>query len=157
MATLQFFGKIGANIFGGEAGGDTFAIDFLSDTIKVSLHTAITSFAVDTDEVFSDITDEVAGGNGYTAGGVTLGAKTVSYNSTGNVTTFDNTVDPSWTASGAGFSARAAVFYKDTGTASTSPLIGYIDHGSTITLTSGDTLTINLDAAGIYTVTAPGS
>lgn len=156
MATLLFFGKIGANIFGGESAADAFAIDFLSDTIKCSLHTAITSFAVDTDEVFADILDEVAGGNGYTAAGATLGTKTAAYNATGNVTTFD-CADPSWAASGAGFSARAAVFYKDTGVASTSPLIGYIDHGSTITLASGDTLTINIDAAGLYTVTAPGT
>lgn len=154
MAQAQFFGKIGANLWGGEAEGDALTIDYLTDTIKWSLHTAITSFAVDTDEVWGDVIDEVANGNGYTTGGTTVGTKTVSYNATGNVTTLDH-ADPSWTATGAGFSARAGVAYRD---GTTDPLIQYLDHGSTITLTSGDTLTINIDGTnGLLTVTAPGS
>jgi hypothetical protein len=155
MPTLTLFTKFPGNALGGEAAGD-LPIDFLSDTIKVSLHTLTTSFAQDTDEFFSDVLNEVAAGNGYTAGGVTLGAKTVTTDAATNKMIFDNTVDPSWTASGAGFSANSAIFYKDTGTASTSPLIGWLDFGSTITLASGDTLTIQLDATnGIFYTTVP--
>jgi hypothetical protein len=155
MPTMTLFTKFPGNALGGEAGGDV-PIDFLTDTIKVSLHTAVTSFAQDTDEFFSDVINEVANGNGYTSGGVTLSAKAVTTDAATNKMIFDNTVDPSWTASGAGFASAAAIFYKDTGTASTSPLIGWLDFGSTITLASGDTLTIQLDATnGIFYTTVP--
>jgi len=150
MATLTMFGKIGANIFGGETAGESETVDYLSDTIKVSLHTATSSFDVDADEVFADVGNEVANGNGYTSGGATLGSKTLTYNATGNKTVMD-AADPSWTASGAGFAANSAVFYDST----TDNLIGYLDFGSTITLASGDILTINIDATnGVFYVTA---
>jgi hypothetical protein len=153
MATLQFFGKFGSNIFGGETAGEAEAVDFLSDTLKVSLHTSAASFAYDTDEIFSDVANEVANGNGYTSGGATLGTKTVTYSGTGNTTVLD-CADPTWTASGAGFAASDAVFYDTT----PDLLIGTLAFGSTITLAASDTLTINIDATnGLFYVTAPGS
>lgn len=155
MPTMQLFGNFPLNALGGDASGE-LPIDFLSDTIKMSLHTSIASFDIDNDQWFSDVLNEVGSGNGYTTGGVTLGAKVVTYVGASNKTVWDNTVDPSWTASAAGFSAAAAIAYKDTGTASTSPLIGYLDFGSTITLASGDTLTVVLDATnGLFFATVP--
>lgn len=153
MATLQFFGKFGANIFGGETAGESEVVDYLSDTIKVSLHTSAASFAYDTDEAFADVANEVGSGNGYTSGGATLGSKTVTYSGTGNTTVLD-AADPSWTASSSGFSASDAVFYDST----SDNLIGTLAFGSTITLAASDTLTVNLDAVnGLFYVTAPGS
>lgn len=153
MATGVMFGKIGANAFGGETGAETKALDWISDTSKVSLHTSAASFDVDADEIFSDVLNEVANGNGYTSGGYTLTGQTVTYNATGNKTVMD-AGDPTWTASGAGFAASHAVFTGDTVTDSL--LIEYLafDAG-TITLASGDTLTINIDATnGVFYVTA---
>ncbi len=72
------YGKSYANLLGGEIAGDTFAVDFLSDTIKVALHTSSYAPNLDTDEVFSDATNEVTG-TGYSAGGVTLASKTITY------------------------------------------------------------------------------
>jgi hypothetical protein len=155
MPTMQLFGNFPLNALGGDATAEV-PIDFLSDTINMSLHTAITSFDIDNDQWFSDVLNEVAGGNGYTAGGATLGAKVVTYTAASNKTVWDNTVDPTWTATGAGFSASAALVYKSTGTAASSPLIGYLDFGSTITLLAGDTLTVVLDATnGIWFATVP--
>ena len=153
MATGVMFGKFGANILGGETGAETKALDWISDTSKVSLHTSAASFDVDADEIFTDVANEVASGNGYTTGGYTLASQTVTYNATGNITACD-AADPTWTASGAGFSASHAVFTGDT--AVDSLLIEYLafDAG-TITLASGDTLTINIDATnGVFYVTA---
>lgn len=153
MATLVMFGRVGANAFGGDAGGDA-PIDFLSDTIKVSLHTTSWTPDADADEFFSDVDNELTTANGYTAGGLTLSNKTVTYNATGNKTVYDNTADPSWTASGGSLVFRYAIFRKDTGTAATSPLIGYLDF-ATQTITDGNVVTINLDATdGIFKVTA---
>lgn len=72
------YGKGHANLLGGEVSGDTFAIDFLSDTIKMALASASYTPNLDTHEVFSDMTNEVSG-TGYSAGGATLGSKTIIY------------------------------------------------------------------------------
>ena len=64
--------------------------------------------------------------------------------------TFD-AADATWPQSAAGFSnARKAILYKDTGTASTSPLIAYADFGADKGNVTGD-LTLQMDAAGIIT------
>lgn len=82
MAASRFrttkYGKAQINLMGGEAGGDTFQTDFLTDTIKVSLHTSSYTPNLDTHETFADVTNEVSGGN-YVAGGVTLASKTLTY------------------------------------------------------------------------------
>jgi len=151
VATLAFFGKIGSNIFGGETAGESEKVDWLSDTLKVLLHTTSASFAVDTDEVAADVTGEVANGNGYTTGGYTLLSPTVTYSAAGNTTVLD-AADPTWTASGAGFAASDATFQDTT----SDNLIGWLAFGSTITLAASDTLTINVDATnGVFYVTAP--
>lgn len=153
MATLTMYGKLGANIFGGEAGGDTFAIDYLTDTIKVALCTTTYTPDPDTHETYSDVTNELATANGYTNGGYTLASKTATYSAASNKTVFD-AADPTWTASGGSLVFRYAVFYKSTGVAGTSPLIGYLDF-ATQTITDGNTVNIVLDATnGVFYATA---
>lgn len=153
MATLNLYGKLGANIFGGEVSGDSFSIDYLSDTIKVALATTTYTPDPDTHETFADVTNELTTANGYTAGGYTLLSKTATYNASGNKTVFD-CADPTWTAAGGSLVFRYAVFYKSTGTASTSPLIGYLDFG-TQTITDGNTVNIVIDATnGLFYATA---
>lgn len=209
MGATNLYGKAHANMLGGEASGDSFAIDFLSDTIKCSLHTSTYSPNLDTHETFADVTNEVSG-TGYTAGGVTLGSKTITYTAanswgttwaastaysvgqvvrptTGNgrlymcivagtsagteptwpttsrATVTDNTAtwaeigrgitqidagDPQWT--GATISSiKYAVYRKDTGTASTSPLIALQDLDGPHSVTNG-TFTIQLPSIGLY-------
>lgn len=100
-------------------------IDYDTNIIKAMLCTALYVPNQDTHRYKSDVTNEVTG-TGYTAGGVTLTSKTVTYNAASNTLTLD-CADPAWTAST--ITARYLVFYKDTGTASTSPLIAYVDFG----------------------------
>jgi hypothetical protein len=76
--TINKYGKCYANLLGGEVAGDTFAVDYLSDTLKCSLHSSSYVPNLDTHETKSDLTNEVSGTN-YTAGGTTLGTKTVTY------------------------------------------------------------------------------
>lgn len=79
MAVSAFmYGKSYANALGGEAGGDAFQTDFLTDTIKAMLTTVTYSENLDTHETKLDVTNEVVGA-GYTAGGATLGSKTITY------------------------------------------------------------------------------
>ena len=52
-------------------------VDWVTDAIKVSLHTNTYSFAQDSDDFFNDATNELSTAGGYTAGGVTLGTKSI--------------------------------------------------------------------------------
>lgn len=101
-------------------------IDLDTDTIKVMLTTSSYTPNQDTHDFKDDITNEVSS-SGYTAGGAALANKTVTQDDTNNLAKFDAD-DLTWTS--VTFSARYAVLYKDTGTASTSPLIALIDFGS---------------------------
>lgn len=123
-------------------------IDFDTDTIKVMLCTSAYTPNQDTHRYKSDVTNEVTG-TGYTAGGATLASKTVTYTTGTNTLTLD-AADPSWATST--ITARYAVFYKDTGTASTSPLICYWNFGADA-VSSAATFTLQINASGILTLT----
>lgn len=110
------------------------SINLASDTIKVALVTSSYTPDQDAHDFFDDVTNEVTG-TGYTAGGASLTSKTVTADNTDNEGVFDAD-DVTWSTST--ITARAAVIYKSTGTASTSPLIAYIDFGADKTSTAGD-------------------
>ena len=115
--------------------------------LKVALtNTAPTS----ANAVLADIT-QVANGNGYTTGGISVG--TITGAQTSGTFKLTGGTDPVWTASGAGFTARYAVIYNDTPTSPAKPLIGWWDYGSSVTLAAGETFTVDLDQTnGILTL-----
>ena len=119
-------------------------IDLVNDTIKVALCTSSYTPDIDAHSFFDDITNEVVG-TGYTAGGETLGTKTTTQDNTDDEGVFD-AADTTWSSST--ITARYAIIYKDTGTASTSPLICYVDLGEDKTSVSGD-FTLSWNAEGI--------
>lgn len=121
-------------------------VDLDTDTIKVALLTGHTPDQ-DDDDFFNDVSGDQITGAGYTAGGATLGSKTVD--TTGGVFTF-GAANVTWSAST--ISATHAVVYVDSGMASTSPLLVCIDFDGTVSSTSGD-FTIQWDGDGIFTVT----
>lgn len=118
--------------------------------IKAALVTSSYTFDQDTHDYFDDITNEVSeSGTNYTAGGAILASCTVGYTAGTNVVKFDAT-DPSWATST--ITARGCVIYYTTGTASTSPLLIYIDFGGNMSSSSG-TFSIVFHTDGIATVT----
>lgn len=127
----------------------TAVVDWNTDTIKAALTTSSYAPAQDTDDFFNDVTNEITG-TGYTAGGATLGSATATYDTTSNEIRLD-AADTQWTSSS--FTARNTVIYKSTGTASTSPLVSYIDFGGDETVSSG-TFTIQYDSTGVAKITA---
>lgn len=142
MATAKWFGNAFAKAFNKE-------IDFDSDAVKVMLCGAGYAPNQDTHIYKSSVTSEVVG-TGYTAGGIALTSRTVTYNASTNTVAFD-AADVSWLAST--ITARYAVIYDGTtGSDATSPLIGYVDFG-TDQSTAGTTFGIAWDANGILTVT----
>ena len=116
-------------------------IDLENDTIKVALVTSSYTPSAAHD-FFDDITNELSTAGGYTAGGATLGTKTV----TGGV--FD-AADTMWTS--ATFTCAYGIVYKDTGVAGTSPLIGYIDFDGDQS-PADQTFKIVWNAGGIITI-----
>jgi hypothetical protein len=102
-------------------------------------------------EVLADIT-ELSTANGYTAGGVSVG--TITGAQTSGTFKLVGGSDPSWTASGGSIGPfRYAVLYNDTPTSPADPLIGYWDYGTAITITSGNSFTVDLNQTdGILTV-----
>lgn len=121
-------------------------IDLDTDTIKVALLTAHTP-AQTTHDFFNDVSADQITGTGYTAGGATLGSKSVG--TAGTVFTFD-AADVTWSSST--LSATHAVVYVDTGNSATSRLLVCIDFDGTVSSTAGD-FTIQWDASGIFTDT----
>lgn len=132
-----------ANLTGGTASGGA-PIDWLTDTIKCSLHTSTYTPSTANDDFFNDATNELGSGNGYTTGGETLASKTTTV--TGGNADYD-CADIVWTFT-ASKTFRYAVVYKDTGTASTSPLILYVDFGTDRVEDSVFTLVFN--ASGLF-------
>lgn len=126
-------------------------VDFDSDTIKVALLTNAYTPNQDTHDYFDDVVaNEVAATGGYTAGGITLANKAITYDSGTNVIKLDAD-DVTWSAST--ITARYAVVYDDTpATNATKPLIGYVDFGSDQSSSSGN-FTITWDATGIVRIT----
>lgn len=108
-----------------------------SDTLKVML--TLTA-PVATNSVKADLT-EIAGGNGYTAGGTAV-TITSSAQSSGTYKLVGN--DVVFTASGGAIANfRYATLYNDTAT--NDELIGFWDYGSTVTLNDGESLTVDFD------------
>ncbi|AEI71092.1 hypothetical protein [EBPR siphovirus 2] len=121
--------------------------DLQSDTLKVMLtNTAPTA----TDAVLADLT-EISAGNGYTAGG-TAATQSSSAQSSGTYKLV--LADVTFTASGGSIGPfRYAVLYNDTPTSPADPLVGYWDYGTALTLTSGNSFTVDFDAsAGVLTL-----
>ena len=128
----------------------TNRVDWVTDTIKVALTTSAYTPNQDTHDFFDDITNEVVG-TGYTAGGASLANKvTPIYDTASNEMRLDAD-DAVWATSS--LTARYAILYKSTGTASTSPLLGYVDFGGDQTTSAAD-FTIQWDATGVLKITA---
>lgn len=124
-------------------------VDFGSDTIKVALCTSSYTPNQDTHDYYDDLTNELTDGS-YTAGGETLASKTVTYDSGTNTVTLDcaDVTFSALTSTG----IRYAVFYGDSGTDSTSPLLCYMDFGANQDVSAQDFILV-IGASGLLTLT----
>jgi hypothetical protein len=114
-----------------------------SDTLKVALLNTANS-------IFGDLT-EISAGNGYTAGG-TQSTQSSSAQSSG---TYKLVIgDVTFTASGGSIGPfRYADLYSDTPTSPADPLICFWDYGTSLTLTAGNSFTVDFDAsAGVLQI-----
>lgn len=139
MATLTFFNSWrGTQAKEANCATDTFKIMLTNSTPNVTTHT-----------VKADLT-EISATGGYTAKTLTT---TFTEPVAGTYRLAAN-ADQTWTASGGTMDTfRYAVLYDDTVASPVKPLVGYWDYGSGLSLASGDSFTLDLDANfALYTV-----
>lgn len=139
----KIYGPLLAKVFNKE-------VDYDTDTIKVALLSSAYTPNQDTHDYLDDVIANEVTGTGYTAGGQALASKTVTYDSTNNVTVLD-AADVTWASST--ITARYAVVYSDAGaTNALKVLLGYVDFGSDQSSTSGN-FTLTWDSTGIFRFT----
>jgi hypothetical protein len=116
-----------------------------SDVLKVMLSNTAPSA---TNAIKTDIT-EIAVGNGYAAGGAQA-TQASSAQSAGTYKLVLN--DVTFTAAGGSLPTfRYAVLYNDT--AANKELVGWWDYGSTVSITNGNSFTVDFDATnGVLTI-----
>lgn len=127
-------------------------IDLDTHTFKVALVASGYTPSASGHSTFSDITNELSTAAGYTAGGQALSS--VTWGQSGGTATFD-AADTVWTASGGSITARYAVIYDDTPSSPADPLVGYIlldNSPADVTATDGNTLTLQWNGSGIFTI-----
>lgn len=136
MATFVKFHCLHSDI---AAGTHANALNANTDTLKVYLTNATPDQAADS--VKADLA-EISAGNGYTAGGVDIQNSASKSTGTITLTATDVTVTA---AGGAVGPFRYAVIYNDT--SASDALLGYYDYGSSITLNSGESFTVDFGAS----------
>jgi hypothetical protein len=125
-------------------------IDLDGHTFKMALFTSSSNCNTLTHDELADLTSQVANGDGYTTGGITLTG--VTFTNSSGTSTF-NCDDVEWIASGAGFICRFAVIYDDT--VAGDPLVAVCLLDTTpadVTVTAGNALTITINASGVFTL-----
>jgi hypothetical protein len=128
------------------------ALNLNADTMKEALFTSASnagSVSLATAQ-YATLTNELANGNGYTTGGVTLGS--VAYSQTGGTAKF-TVGTASWTASGGNLVFRFAVIYDFTATNKDLICFSTLDNTpANVTITDGTTLNVTIDASGVFTL-----
>mgnify|MGYP000844268085 FL=1 len=124
--TAKLYGKMVLSAFGK-------GIDWVNDSIKVALCTASYTPDQDAHQYYSDLTNELPTGGGYTAGGIALTGRTATYDAATNKTKLDADDLSIATAT---FDCRYAAIFDDT-PAADKPLLGYVDFGETISPRNG--------------------
>jgi hypothetical protein len=116
-----------------------------TDVYKVYL----TNTAPAASDATNSTTGDLSTANGYTAGGTTVG--TITGTQTSGTFKFVGGTDPSWTASGGSIGPfQYAILWNSTA----SRRIGWWDYGTALTLTNGNTFTVDIDqTGGILTIT----
>jgi hypothetical protein len=128
-------------------------VNLNTDTMKMALFLSTSNVgnAALVTAQYANATHELANGNGYTTGGVTLTG--VSYSQTAGVATF--TCDTaSFSASGGNLVFRFAVMYDFTATLKNLICFSTLDDApADVTIPDGQTLNVNIDPLGVFTLT----
>lgn len=141
MATFQLFHEFKKFLGDG-------TIDLDSHTFKAVLSNTDLDVAVA--DLYGDVT-EIANGNGYTTGGITMTSVTWTETGSGTGVWRWGFADFTWTASAGSIGPFQYVyFYDDTPTSPADPLVGKLDRGSAVTIAAGDSFTVDVGANLVF-------
>lgn len=127
-------------------------IDLDSDTFKWILTNTAPVAATDT--LLADIS-QISGSNGYTTDGDAATSVTWAETGAGTGIWQFSTADQTWTAVGGvlgGGSFRYVVLYDATPIIPLGPLVGYLDHVTSISLNPDTSFTVDVGSAGLIQV-----
>jgi hypothetical protein len=116
-------------------------VDWISDTIKIMAVSSV--YTPNKDHQFIDEGGASDAIDARIGTDQTLGSKATGKDTTGDFAYFD-AADPTWTALAGGSTIVGFVVYKDTGVATTSKMLAYID--VTDTATNGGDITLQFAA-----------
>ena len=120
--------------------------DLDTDTFLIALFLSTSNIGA-ASTTYAGVTNEHANANGYTTGGISLGALTLSGTQT---VTVDDPADAVWTAAGGSITARFAVIYESAGN-----VLCYCTLDNTpadVSATDGNTLTLAFNVSGLFTL-----
>lgn len=141
MATFTFFHEVFNHL-------GTGVHNLSTGSMKCTLTNTAPTQA--TDDTYSDLTP-IAETGGWVAAGVTLDSEAWAETGAGTGIWQYTAADEVITATGGNIGAfRYPVVYNDTPTSPADPLLGYLDYGSAITITDGNTFTLDIGANGIF-------
>jgi len=125
-------------------------IDLNGHSFKINLYLSTSNCdTLSGHDALADLTNQHATANGYTQNSK---AVTITTAQSGGTVTTDETTNPVWTASGGSITARFAVIYDDTHADDMPLCVCLLDTApADVTATDGNTLTINMNASGIFT------
>ena len=131
-------------------------IDLDSDSFKINLYLSTSNCdTLTAHDALADLTNQVATNYGYTQ---STKAVTLTTSGTTGTVTVDETTNPVWTASGGSITARFAVIYDDTHADDMPLCVCLLDTTpADVTATDGNTLTITMNASGIFTLSGADS
>ena len=131
-------------------------VDFNADTFKMNLYLSTSNCnTLSGVTQLSDLTNQVATAFGYTQNDKIV---TISTSQSSGTTTIDETTNPSWTASGGSITCRYAVIYDDSHPQDLPICVCLLDTTpADVTVTSGNTLTISINASGLFTISGANS
>lgn len=125
-------------------------LNLASATYRITLHTSASNFNTATLSIYSELNNEVGSGNGYSSSGKALANETWAVGTSAGQYKFDAD-DPIWTATGGNIAniKGAVIWNASTGT--------FLLCRSTLTsaqftLSSGNTLTLQFNSSGIFTM-----
>jgi hypothetical protein len=125
----------------------------LSTAKRITLHTSASNAATATLSIYSELTNEVTSGNGYSTSGKSLANIAWTQGASAGSYKFDAD-DVVWTGTGGSIAnIKFAVISNVSGGASGKLLCRSTLTSAQFTLASGNTLTIAMNASGILTLT----
>ena len=132
-------------------------VDLDTDTINMNLYLSTSDVETLSQSTLAEVTDEHAVANGYTTAKPLTSPTLTTSGSTGATLVTWDTNNASWTASSGSIIARFALIWDDTVAVPLDAIMCYSlmdDTPLAVTVTDGNTLTVEINVSGILTLSA---